>query len=106
MKADMLEREFAPRAVTFEEGLLLLRPADAIELVNRAADEGVPILGIDGVRASTLGTKAPLEQFADYSAAVKEGHGCWEEAETFIRARGDRELVLEVLLGDDPIEAV
>ena len=106
MKADMLELEFAPRAVRSEEGLLLLRPADAIELVNRAADEGVPILGIDGVRASTLGSKAPLEQFADYSAAVKEGHGCWEEAETFIRARGNRELVLEVLLGNDPIEAV
>ena len=106
MKADMLEREFAPRAIAYESGLLLLRPADAIELVNRAADEGVPILGIEGARASTQGTQSPLEQLADYSAAVANGHGCWEEAETLIRGRGDRGLILEVLLGGDPIEAV
>jgi hypothetical protein len=106
MKADMLEREFASRAVGYESGLLLLRPADAIELVNRAADEGVPILGIEGTEASARAAQAPLKQLADYSAAVAEGHGCWEEAETFIRGRGDRGFVLEVRLGDDPIEAV
>jgi hypothetical protein len=43
---------------------------------------------------------------ADFAAAVAEGHGCWEDAEAFVRARRRQGLVFEVMLGDDPIEAV
>ena len=48
MKAARLQTEFAPRGVPNSGGLLLLRAPDAIALVNRAAEEGVPILGVDG----------------------------------------------------------
>ena len=61
MKADRLEEEFASRRVPCSGGLLLLAPADAIALVRRAADEGVPVLGIDGLRVTTAATESPLD---------------------------------------------
>ena len=106
MKSDSLEREFAPLAVPYREGLLLFRAADAIALVQRAADEGVSILGIDGLQITEKETTSPLEHLADFSQRVAGGHGCWEEAETIIRARQQSGLVFEVTLGQDPLEAV
>jgi hypothetical protein len=106
MKAERLEREFASRGVQPSGGLLLLAPADALALVQRAADEGVPILGVDGLRVREGTTESPLEHLADFSASVAEGHGCWEAAETFIRAREGEGLVFEITLGSDPVEAV
>ena len=106
MKAAMLEREFRPRSAAPAGNLLLLRAPDALALVDRAAEEGVPILGIDGFRLTVRGPEAALDRIADHSAAVADGHGCWEDAETFIRARADERLVFELTLGDDPVEAV
>ena len=103
MKAERLEREFADRAVRLPGASLLLRPADAIDLISRAADEGVPIVGIDGVRS---GGDSRLDHLADFSSQVADGHGCWQEADTFIRARKDDGLVFGLTLGDDPVEAV
>ena len=106
MKADRLRSEFSPRGVPYAGGLLLLRPDDAIALVNRAADEGVPVLGIDGLHVTEGSTVSPVEHVADFSKAVAQGHGCWEDAESFIRARAALGLVFEIALGDDPVEAV
>lgn len=106
MKADLIEREFAPRGVKNSAGLLLLRAIDAIELVNQAADEGVPIIGVEGFRVTTAGTESPAEHIADYSTLVAQGHGCWQDAEKFIRERTDSDLVFEIVLGDDPLEIV
>ena len=106
MKAARLAREFANRAVAHKGNLLLLRPVDALALVSRAAEEGVPIVGIDGLRVSETATESPIEHLADFSAAVADGHGCWEEAEAFIRERSELGLVFELTLGSDPIEAV
>jgi hypothetical protein len=106
MKSDLLEREFAPRGVANAGGLLLLRPQDAVELVNSAADEGVPIIGVEGFFVTPAGTEASPDHIADYSAMVAQGHGCWQDAESFIRERTDSALVFEIVLGDDPIEAV
>ena len=106
MKAERLQSEFAPRGVPYVGGLLLLQPADAVALVNRAAEEGVPVLGVDGLQVTEGSTVSPLEHVADFSKAVAQGHGCWEEAESFIRARANLGLVFEVALGDDPVEAV
>ena len=97
MKADLLEEEFRPRAVDERARALLLRPDDAIELVNRAADEGVPILPV----------RRPVEEdTADFTPSVGQGHGCWEAADAFIRQRSGRGLVFSIALGDDPIQAV
>jgi len=106
VKAARLEIEFAGRGVPHAGGALLLRPPDALALVDRAAEEGVPVLGVDGVYATTRSTESPIEHSADFSAAVAEGHGCWQDAEAFIRERSDRGLVFELTLGDDPVEAV
>lgn len=106
MKAEMLEREFRPRSAVPSQSLLLLVEADALALVDRAAEEGVPIVGIDGFRVAGQGVEADPDQIADYSAAVAEGHGCWEDAEAFVRARSGTGLVFELTLGDDPVEAV
>jgi len=106
MKAERLEREFADRAVPGHGGLLLLRPEDALALVSRAAEEGVPILGVDGFLLTESSTESPLEHLADFSSRVADGHGCWQEADAFIQARRNLGLVFELTLGDDPIEAV
>ncbi len=106
MKAEILEREFRSRSAAPSETLLLLAGADALALIDRAAEEGVPIVGIHGFRVGGGEAEPDRDQIADYSAAVAEGHGCWEDAETFIRARSDTDLVFELTLGDDPVEVV
>ena len=105
MKADLLEEEFRPRAVDERARALLLRPADAIELVNRAADEGVPILAVQGL-ADAPPRRPADEDTADFTPSVGQGHGCWEAADAFIRQRSGRGLVFSIALGDDPIQAV
>ena len=106
LKAERLHGEFAPRGVAHAGGLLLLRAPDAIALVNRAAEEGVPILGVDGFVVTPASTESPVEHVADYSSAVALGHGCWQDAESFIQDRAATGLLFELTLGDDPVEAV
>ena len=105
MKAQRLEKEFRQRASNGNQGRLLLRAADAIELVSRAAEEGVPILGVSAGDAPSGGKDVSTDR-ADYSAAVSQGHGCWAEAEAFIREKSSKAFQFEVVLGDDPVEAV
>jgi hypothetical protein len=106
VKADMLEREFSARSAAPGGNLLLLPAPDALALVDRAAEEGVPILGVETFRVTGRGTEPLLDQLADFSPAVAEGHGCWADAEQFLRAHGTAGLLFELTLGDDPIEAV
>jgi hypothetical protein len=106
MKAEQLLDEFTTERVPCSEPVLLLRATDAVALVADAADEGVPIVAVEGVRVSDRGIESPIEHLADYSKAVAGGHGCWAEAEAFIRARAGSGLVFVVRLGDDPIELV
>ena len=106
MKAKRLELEFSPRNLRSEGGILILPPADAIELVDRAADEGVPILGIDGFRIDVRGVQPSLEHSVDYSPQVRDGRGCWEDASGFIREHASEMSGFEIVLGNDPIEVV
>jgi hypothetical protein len=106
MKAERLQDEFTAERVPCGEQLLLLRATDAVVLVDNAAEEGVPIVAVKGVRVSDRGIESPIEHLADYSSAVAEGHGCWAEAEAFIRARAGSDLVFSVRLGGDPLEMV
>jgi hypothetical protein len=109
MKADLLRREFASSAVPSADGRLLLDPDATLALIDRATEEGVPIVGLRGVaaRAGTpAGATAAAADTADYALDVAEGHGCWADADAFVRAHLDRGLVFEVALGGDPIEAV
>ena len=106
MKAEILTREFADRVVRPSDGRLLLRPADAIELVDRAAEEGVPIVRVSGVNATDSAVDLPIAREADFSSPVREGHGCWQGADAFIREGSGLGLVFELTLGDDPLEIV
>ena len=106
VKADVLTREFADRVVQPNEGRLLLRSSDAIELVERAAEEGVPIVRVARVLATDSAVELPMVREADFSSSVREGHGCWQGAEEFIRERSGLGLVFELTLGDDPLEIV
>jgi hypothetical protein len=105
MEAEILAREFASRAVPHHGGHLLLTAADAILLINRAAEAGVPIVRVDGLRPGADGAAPARDETADFSAAAGDGHGCWTEAEDFVRARMERGLVFELTLGPDPINA-
>jgi hypothetical protein len=102
MEADSLYREFAGRAVPNGASRLLLRVEDAMELVNRSAEAGVPVVEVDAFR---LDEDVSPDDVADFSAAVCDGHGCWTDAEVFIRDHADRGLAFEITLGDDPINA-
>jgi hypothetical protein len=106
VKAALLDDEFRPLSVRPGSELLLLEGDVALRLVNRAADEGVPIVGVDGYPAGDLETDVAEEDAVDFSREVGEGRGCWERAEAFIRDRAGKGLVFEVLLGDDPVEGV
>ena len=109
VKAARLKDEFRDRGRAGAGGALLLWSTDALELVDRAADEGVPILRIT-CSASTpvVGGAAPdaLEHRIDFTREVCDGHGCWEAADAFIRRRGELGLLFNVELGDDPLEIV
>ncbi len=106
MKADELKREFSSWSVPHEGDGPLLAPDDALALVARAAEEGVPILRVAGRRAAQGAVDDSPDHRVDYGDAVGQGHGCWEGAAAFIEARRALGLVFEVSLGDDPIEAV
>lgn len=109
MKADLLRQEFAARGIAAARAArdVLLLPVDvAIDLVNRAAMEGVPIRRMGAIPLQPGLADAPPTEVVDYTADVAAGHGCWEAAEEFVRKLRDRGLVFEVDLGSDPIEAV
>lgn len=106
MKAELLHEEFAPRSLARETDHLLLRPADAVDLVGRAAEEGVPIVRVARTDLPPHSGELSLERVADFSAAVAEGHGCWDRAEHVILSQQAHEVAFELTLGDDPIEVV
>jgi hypothetical protein len=105
MKADLIRHEFASDAVPNADGRLLLDPGDTLALISRATEEGVPILAVRGVGGAAAHELADCG-LADYARAVADGHGCWADADAFVRAHRRRAAAFEVTLGSDPIEAV
>lgn len=103
-KAKRLEAEFHSRSIR-DARAFSFDGETAVAFINRAADEGVPVLGVQAMRA-TSGKVKPGEDLIDFSGEVGQGHGCWEEAEAFVRARTGSATAFQVVLGDDPVEAV
>jgi hypothetical protein len=62
-----------------------LDAADAIELVDRAAEEGVPIPRVSGVSTTDTAVELPITREGDFSSPVRDGHGCSQGADTLIR---------------------
>ena len=102
MEADALYRDFAGRAVSSGGTRLLLQAADALELVNASAQAGVPVVEVDAFLVGPGESVSP-DDVGDFSATVCEGHGCWTDAESFIRDHAGRGLVFEIRLGGDPL---
>jgi len=102
LEADTLYRNFAGRSVPSAGTRLLLHAADALQLVNASAEAGVPVVEVDAFLIGPGASVSPGD-VADFSATVCEGHGCWTDAETFIRDHTDRGLVFEITLGGDPL---
>jgi hypothetical protein len=105
LKAERLYLDFRTSAVADVGERLLLDADDALALVSEAADDGVPVIALDGLRLEADGPTA-TEHAVDFSADVAVGHGCWAQAEAFLRARRRAGLAWEVTLGDDPLEVV
>lgn len=106
MKAERLYTEFREWSVPVADDRLLLRADDAVSLIGEAADEGVPVVGITGARVHAGRAEETAEHRADFSASVAEGHGCWAEAEAWVRARARDDLAFAIALGGDPLELV
>ena len=106
VKAERLREEFRDRGRRGEAGELLLWSSDAIELVDRAADEGVPIVRVTGIAPASAAGGAGSAERVDFSHDVSIGHGCWEAADAFLRRRGELGLLFDLELGDDPLEIV
>lgn len=106
VKAARLEKEFRDQGRLGRDGALLLWSTGASELVNRAADEGVPIVRITAVAPAGVAPETARDHRADFSREVGDGHGCWEAADAFIRRRGELGLLFNIELGDDPLEIV
>jgi hypothetical protein len=92
-----IAREFINRG-TLRGGVLLLEPSDALAMIERAEQLGVPVLGIDGFRMTETTTQPDMEHSIDLSST---GHGAWHEAGEFISARADRGLMFEVVADED-----
>jgi hypothetical protein len=73
--------------------------ADALLLVERAAEKDVPILGVDGISIVDDKVESLIENIADFSSAVATGCGCWRDATEFIQSRHSRVLLFELVLG-------
>jgi len=106
MKADRLLNEFSTRRVSPPDAPLRLDADDALELVDHATEEGVPIVAIAVFREPDVGARARPDDAADFSSGVAEGHGCWDVAEAFIQERRHLGVAFQLALGVDPIEAV
>jgi len=102
MTVEDLEREFANRAVC-HGGVDTFSADDAILLVDRAAAEGIPILGVDGISIVDGKTESLIENTADFSSGVSDGRGCWDDAKRFIESQRARVGLFEVVLGNSRV---
>jgi len=92
-----LEEALKRRAVE-RNGILLLRPRDALEIVRQARNNGIPVLGLDGFHLSEAGIQPDLGHSVDFSLSADTQRESWRHAEAFIEARMGQDLYFEVVL--------
>jgi hypothetical protein len=96
-----IEDEFRS-AGALRGGVLLLRPHDAIRMVQRCRERQVRVLGIDGFFLTDCTTQPSIEQSIDLSDFHGGRHfvDCWERAETFLEERKKTDLFFEIVIED------
>jgi len=77
---------------------LLLRPADARDMVRRAHSEGVRVLGIDGFFIWPNGTEPSMANSVDFTTAALMNKDPWEMADDFLAPRMQSNLYFEVVI--------
>ncbi|MGH9352380.1 MAG: hypothetical protein ACRD2G_09495, partial [Terriglobia bacterium] len=87
---------------TIRGGLLLLRPNDALRLVQRCCEQDIKVLGVDGFILTACTTQPSMEQSIDLSdlEGIRNPVNCWERAEVFLKERETTDLFFEVVLDE------
>jgi hypothetical protein len=78
-------------------GILLLKPDDAIELVEAARQQRKPILGVDAFTVTETSTQPSMEHSADYSDQSKS-IDTWSAARHHIEKLRDSGFLFEVVV--------
>jgi hypothetical protein len=91
-----VEDEFRSRGLA-RGGVLLLQPRDALEMVGRAREARVVVLGVDGFWITDDTTQPDLEHSIDLGA----DESSWEAAARFIDERLESGLRFEVVLDEE-----
>jgi hypothetical protein len=86
-----LRSEFEQRGIV-RGGTLILPPADALAMVKRARELGVPVLGVDGFWITDDTTQPDLGHTIDLGSGTN-----WDEASRFIAERSHLGLMFEVV---------
>jgi hypothetical protein len=95
-----IEKEFRSRA-RMPGSVLMLRPADAIEMVQKCRQSKVPVVGIDGfVLHQPQGTEPTIDtiDLSDASLDAESKNNCWDLAESFLKNRLQKDLWFEVCM--------
>lgn len=98
MTPDQLEHAFRDRSL-YSGTILILRPSDALELIGRAQQARLPILGLDGFLVTGDSIQPSMAISADYSAGVSAGDDTWAAARRFVNEHAGIVDGLEVVLG-------
>ena len=98
MTAEQLEREFGERGIA-RGGILFLRSDIALDLVHRARDAEIRVLGVDGFILSGDTTQPSLEHSLDLSGNRHQNTGdSWKAASEFLQPYAGKDLYFEVVL--------
>ena len=95
-----IEDEFREAGV-MRGGVLLLRPNDAIRMVQRPREQRILVLGLDGFVVTDSTTQPILEESIDLSNLINcPNTTCWEIAEQFLNDRQSSNLFFEVVIDE------
>ena len=97
--ASEIEAEFRSKAI-IRGGLLLFRPADAVDLIRKCSEEKLGILGLDGFLITGNSTQPLMEHSVDFSSKSRtiSSQGYWQAAEEFLCQKQSSGLLFEVVI--------
>jgi hypothetical protein len=81
-------------------GILFLDPALALEMIEVARSQQVPVAGVDGFFLTEASTQPSMEHSLDLGGAWYRVN-TWDEAAQFIKSKSDLGLRFEITLVED-----
>lgn len=92
-----IARQFIGRGIV-RGGTLMLAAESALEMIERARESGVQILGIDGFWVTETTTRPDMGHSVDLGSGGLES---WDAAATFIQERAGLGLMFEVVADEE-----